>query len=81
MGLIEIEFSVGGFFFILLFKQSELKLVGVPYTIDFLMEHRVSKWLRYLTADRLVGVLELPLANKCMYQSSLIKLTVSSEIG
>ena len=35
-----------------------------------------SEWLRYLTADRLVRVQELSRANKCMHQSSLIKLTV-----
>ena len=38
--------------------------------------HRVFEWLRYLTADRLVRVRELPWANKCMHQSSLIKLTI-----
>ena len=36
------------------------------FNVFFTSEHRVSNWLRYLTADRLVRVRELPRAYKYM---------------
>ena len=42
------------------------------YQIDY---HRMSEWLRYPTVDRSARDRELACVNKCMHQSSLMKMT------
>ena len=55
-------------------KKNDHQIFKYTCYIQKKIRHRVSDWLRYLTADRLVRVRELPWANICMHQSSLMKL-------
>lgn len=51
----------------------------INWAHDNYFEHRVSEWLRCLTVDRSTCVRELAWANKCMHQSSFMKVTIHIE--